>query len=107
MAGRTYGGKGGSTKRAFLDTLNSKVRNEKSDVKKREITVELLKAELRKDVSAIQAVARSSSKEYWSDIRNDKDLTKKEKETIEKKVKGQILAGEAQIASQNLDSLKQ
>lgn len=107
MAGRTYGGKGNSTKNEFINTVTDKVKNKNTYAEKREVVVSKLKGELNDDVSEMKAVAGKSDKDtVWTDINGMSDITKKEKTDMIQEIRTRILNGQSKVASQDIDSLK-
>ncbi len=106
MAGRTYGSKGDQTKNAFIARANAEVRGLRTNQEKRDKVVDLMKGELSADVNAIRGVVnRGNTDPVWADI-HALAISQKEKDELINKIRANTLAGEAQIASQDLDSLK-
>lgn len=106
VAGATFGSKGKKTKEDFLATIKPKVKG-KSRPKQRQTVVDQIKDDLKRDVQAMTEVAKSSyDSPNWSDITAPKPTQqKKEKEKLILEIRNRILAGEAQVAAQDLDSL--
>lgn len=69
--------------------------------RKRDFVIRLLKRELRHDVAKMKEVVSDTSKNY-GDL-GQLGLEGKERTDMLAQVKGQILAGEERIASQDLD----
>lgn len=106
IAGRTYGAKGDGTKNAFISKANRELRGIRTNQEKRNVVVDLMKDELAADVQKMRDVAdRSSKNEVWADI-HALDISQAEKDQLIGTIKSNILAGENQIANQDLDSLK-
>jgi hypothetical protein len=104
MAGRTFGAKGKGTKGDFIETLKSKLVGKK-EAEQRAIVVGQLKADLQADVKAMTAVANAGeTSATWADIMG-LDGEAAEKKALVQEVRGRIHSGEAQLASQDLDSL--
>jgi len=106
-AGRTYGSKGKATKESFLSQIRNVTKSVKSAPEKRRIVVAKIKTDMMEDVNAIRGVAgAASTSSNWADIAGPKAKgTPKEKEALVAEVRGRIVSGEAQIASQDIDSL--
>ncbi|MBI4473200.1 MAG: hypothetical protein HY646_11060 [Acidobacteria bacterium] len=103
-AGRTYGHKGKRTKEEFLGEIKKATKSVRGAAQKRRIVVETIKSDMIKDVEAMRTVANHDAKTaVWSDIVGTKKT--KEKEQLVGEVRVRILAGESQIASQDIDSL--
>jgi hypothetical protein len=105
-AGRTYGGKGSKTKEEFLKKVEKAVDKAHTEEKQRKAVVKVLKNELEEDVKAMKKVAKD--KANYSDLDQDKDLKDlkaKEKTDLITEIGDRIVAGEDQIAAQDLDSL--
>jgi hypothetical protein len=104
IAGSTYGSKGKATKAGFLERIKPLVRNKKR-AEQRAVVITEIKADLMRDVSAMKSAAAPGSAN-WDDIRKAKSGGKKEeKENLIKEVSGRIMAGEAQMAAQDINSL--
>ncbi|MBD1908514.1 DUF4157 domain-containing protein [Trichocoleus sp. FACHB-6] len=104
--GRTYGPKGGQTKDAFINKASNKLVGVKAKQKKRDIVVDLMKVELAADVDAMKGVVgRANTNSVWDDI-NALNITQKEKNDLINKIRTNVLSGENQIASQDMESLK-
>ncbi|OQZ04846.1 MAG: hypothetical protein B6D34_01045 [Candidatus Brocadia sp. UTAMX1] len=105
MAGATYGYKGKETKESFLSRVKPAVKD-KPPAEQRKAVIMLLKSDLRRDVAAIKSVVKSQyDAPIWNDVRektgNDKEAGKK----LVGEIRVRIVAGEDQIANQDLDSL--
>jgi hypothetical protein len=104
MAGRTFGSKGKQTKEGFLAEITKATKGKKAE-EKRAIVVEKIRADMMSDVKAMQSVANAASTSpNWADIK-DLSAKKDEKEKLVGEIRGRILAGESQIAAQNVDAL--
>ncbi len=104
--GRTYGGKGNATKNAFIKEAEDKTKPKKSYDDKREVVVDLLKDELKEDVSAMKKVVKKGNTDaVWDDINKEKG-TRKEKDELINELRDRLSTNENTIASQDLDSLK-
>ena len=103
MAGRTYGGKGGATKNLFLAKVKSETASLNKDQDKRNVVVNLIKADLAADVTAMRSVV--ANKENWKDLAGI-GLSEPQENKLRSDTKAQILSGESRVASQDLDSLK-
>jgi len=104
--GRTYGGKGNSTKNDFINEAEKRVKTKKSYEEKREVVVDLMKSELKDDVSAMKKVVKKGNTDpVWEDINKEKG-SRKEKDTLIDELRDRITGNENTIASQDLDSLK-
>jgi hypothetical protein len=106
--GRTYGGKGKQTKDQFLNELKKETK--KTPAEKPRIVVDLIRKELDQDVKAMKEVIQK--KEAWQDIDNltDKErnpVPEKDKQELKQEITNRIIAGEDQMAAQDLDSLAQ
>lgn len=99
-AGRTYGGKGGSTKKDFLKAIASKVKPKENP---KQAVVNLIKAELNEDVKVMKAVAKD--KANYPDIAEDKSLKPKERQVLIEEIGDRLIAGENQMAAQDIDGL--
>lgn len=100
VAGRTYG-------KAPADFLAKVAKNLKGKTKaqeKRDAVVDALKEELAEDVAAMRVVV--TKKENWADIDAITDLDKNQKQKLKDDIKNNILAGESQLANQDMDSLR-
>ena len=105
MAGATYGSKGKMTKEAFLKQIASMTAGKKKAADKRAIVIAHIKGELVRDVAAMKSVAGAGwQTATWQDIR-DMVGDDKESEGLVTEVQGRILAGENQLANQDIDSL--
>ncbi len=101
-AGATYGSKGKATKTAFLNRVKPLVQGKKA-ADQRRIVVGEIRADLKRDVKSMKSVAAPSSG-FWTDM--DKlGLKKDQKKDLITEVSGRLLAGEAQMENQDLDSL--
>lgn len=102
-AGRTYFGKGSATKSAFFGRVPAAAAPTAPDrEKQRKALIAELKKELTADVAAMHGVVKD--KNNFKDI-VDLKLPKKEEDTMIKDIGDRIVAGESQLASQELDSL--
>ena len=102
-AGRTYFGKGAATKAAFFGRVpNVAGKTEAEKQKQRKALVTELKKELTSDVAAMKDVVKA--KENFPDIVEFK-LSPKDEDKMIKEIGDRIVAGESQMASQDLDSL--
>lgn len=109
IQGRTYLGRGLTTRNEFLALVASRTAGVANSQQKRDIIVGLIRNELMKDVISMRLVARSDNPVYWSDlidIKNRDNLSDRDFEQLRSRVRQQILAGEDQMLSQDLDSLK-
>jgi len=105
IAGRTFGTKGDKTKNSFIDKAKNRTKGKKNQ-EKRNIIVNLIKLELDKDVSAMEKIARKNNKDKtWNDIKQ-LNLSQKEKDKLINTIRSNILKGESQLKSQDLESLK-
>ena len=107
--GRTYGSKGGQTKNEFLANVTAKTTALTTSKEKREAVVGSLKNELMKDVITMRTLVRRDDPVFWDDlikIKQQNNLSDKEFEQLKSRIRNQILAGEDQMLSQDLDSLK-
>jgi len=102
-AGRTYG-QSPVAARIAVDTV---VAAKTTDDDKRAAAIDVLKDELAFDVQAMRTVANrpDDDPEVWSDINALPDLPTAGKKRLIRKVRGQILRGEARMAAQSLDRL--
>ena len=104
--GRTYGGKGGATKDAFVNEAQKVVAGPGRDDAKRTAIVALLRRELLSDVEAIRAVIRRGPDDpAWSDAR-EAGVKRADRRALIARVNAQVTQGEDQIRSQDLESLK-
>ncbi|OYY94802.1 MAG: hypothetical protein B7Y41_04315 [Hydrogenophilales bacterium 28-61-23] len=101
-AGSTYGSKGKATKAGFLARIKPLVGNKKR-AEQRALVIAAIKADLIRDVAAMKAAAAPGSAN-WEDIRKASGK-KEDKENLVKEVSGRIMAGEGQMAAQDIDSL--
>jgi hypothetical protein len=105
IAGSTYGSKGKVTKEAFLTRIKGLTKGKKSAVEKRRAVVGEIKADLLRDVAAMQAVAGTGhDTPNWADIKGFSGK-EEDKKKLAAGVRARIQAGERQIASQDIDSL--
>ncbi|GAB2577917.1 eCIS core domain-containing protein [Spirosoma areae] len=105
-AGRTYGTNGDVTKNSFISRARAAIAGLTGNQAKRDAVVNLMKPELAADVRAIKNVAgRNKTNAVWSDIQAIA-MPQTEKDALVTRVKGNIERGENQIASQDMDSLK-
>ncbi|HEY3500584.1 MAG TPA: hypothetical protein VGK73_38085 [Polyangiaceae bacterium] len=106
-AGRTFGSKGKGTKESFLKRVKPLVKK-KPPAEQRKIAVKELKAELKEDVDEMKAVAnKDAAHKYWLDVmgKKPKPASKKQNEKLVKEIRARILAGEDQLAAQDMNSL--
>ncbi|HET9360797.1 MAG TPA: DUF4157 domain-containing protein [Vicinamibacterales bacterium] len=106
VAGATFGSKGKETKESFLARVKPLVKDKPAD-QQRKLVIAQVQVELRRDVAKMKSVVASGP---WTDILNDtkgptKDLKPKQREALKQEVAQQIIAGENQIAAQDLESL--
>lgn len=105
ISGRTFGTKGDKTKTSFIDKAKKQTKG-KNNQEKRNIVVNLIKAELYKDVSAMEKIARKNKNhKTWNDIKQ-LNISQKEKDALISLIRTNILKGEAQMKNQDLESLK-
>src|SRR6185503_13721263 len=102
-AGRTYGKKGSITKADFGNEVKSKVDKTEPPEKQRKAVIKLIKKELKADVEAIKKVV--GHKENFRDIMDLNLRPKAKEEKMIQEIKDRIVAGEDQVAAQDLDSL--
>ncbi|MGR9088861.1 MAG: hypothetical protein ACU841_17595 [Gammaproteobacteria bacterium] len=103
-AGATYGAKGKQTKEGFLASVKPTVKD-KAPAEQRKTVVTLLKSDLRRDVKAIKSVVAAEHKApIWQDIMTMVGDEKEGKKLVGD-IRGRVVAGEDQIANQDLDSL--
>jgi hypothetical protein len=104
-AGRTYGGKGTSTKNAFVSKVSGMEAKESDDGKRRKQAVAFLKTELSEDVSEMRDVYQRGAKDpIWQDLDNfveDDD----DKETLVGEIRDRVNKGETVIANQPMNEL--
>lgn len=101
-AGSTYGSKGKATKESFIRRVKPLVAN-KPEAQQRSLVIQEIKADLNRDVAAMNAVAAPGSG-HWEDVKemvSDPDEQKK----LIGEISGRIIAGERQMANQDIDSL--
>lgn len=104
--GRTYGGKGNSTKNDFIKRAEDGVKSKKNYEDKREVVVNLVKKELKEDVDEMKGVAnKKNDHDVWKDINGEKG-SKKEKDELINEIRTRILSNENTVASQDVDALK-
>jgi Domain of unknown function (DUF4157) len=104
--GRTYGHKGKATKADFIAKATAEIPSLPSAQKKRTKFVQLLKAELKADVAAINSVVSKPGKDIvWRDI-NALNIAADEKKKLISQSRQQIKRGELVLASQGIESLK-
>jgi hypothetical protein len=102
-AGRTFFGKGSATKAAFFGRVPKQAAaTEPERQKQRQAVVNEIKKELAADVAAMKDVVKV--KDNFADIAALK-LPKKDEETMIEEIGERIVAGEGQMAGQDLDSL--
>jgi len=101
--GRTYG----KSPVAARVRVNTAVAAQTTDDDKRTAAIGVLKEELASDVQKMRDVANEPDDhpKVWKDINVLPDLPALGKRRLIRKVRGQILRGEARIATQNLDRL--
>lgn len=100
--GRTFKGKGAKTKAGFLAEVKKKVANLTKPAAQRRAVVAVIKAELHEDVDEMRKVVAKDT--YFADLKA-LNVTDKQREEMRNEIRGRINAGEAQVKSQNLDSL--
>ena len=90
-----------------MTRIKSLTKGVRSAPEKRRIVVSQIKADTMSDVNAMRGVAGAAANSpTWADIGGQKAKgAQKEKEALVAEVRGRILAGESQIASQDIDSL--
>jgi len=104
-AGRTYG-------RGLTSSLTSSIDNASNgtgnDAAKRTQIVNLLKAELAADVAQMRSVAnRPVTDAVWNDLREPAlGLSPADQATMRDEISAKILAGQNQLANQDMDNLK-
>jgi hypothetical protein len=104
VAGATFGSKGKETKESFLARVKPAVKD-KPAAEQRRAVIMLLKSELRRDVAAIKSVVKAGhDAPIWKDVRDKADDNQAGQKLVGE-IRGRILAGEDQIANQDLDSL--
>lgn len=104
--GRTYGGKGNTTKNSFIKKAEADVKTKKSYEEKREVVVNLIKQDLKEDVSEMKGVAnKKNDNDVWKDINGEKG-SKTEKDELINEIRARILSNENTVASQDVDALK-
>ncbi len=106
VAGATFGSKGAQTKENFLKKIEPAVKR-KPPKEQRRLVVAQLKFDLGRDVTAMTTIAKSVyDSPNWADITGSKpNDKKKEKVKLISEIRARILAGEAQVAAQDLESL--
>ena len=102
-AGRTFGSKGNTTKKLFIDKVTKQIPSLTGDQKKRDRVVDLMKEELKLDVKAIKGVVKVEKN--WDDI-NNLSIPDAEKTKLKSNTKQQILTGEQTLEAQDMESLK-
>jgi hypothetical protein len=104
-AGRTYGGKGTSTKEAFAASVTAMEAGESDPAQRRKKAVALLKKELSADVAEMRGVYKKGVKDpVWSDL-DEFATSQKDKESLVKEIRGQVDKGETVIANQPMNNL--
>jgi len=101
--GRTFG----RVPSAARVAVNTAVAAKTTDDDKRAAAIDVLRDELASDVQAMRRVANlpDDHPKAWGDINALPNLSTTGKKRLIRKVRGQILRGEARIAAQNLDRL--
>lgn len=99
-AGATFGSKGAQTKDSFKKAVGPMIAGQPKDVARR-LVVAQIGSDLKRDVAAMKAVASPSSK-YWTDI---EPFGEADSKPLIAEVSARIVAGEDQLAAQDLDSL--
>jgi hypothetical protein len=104
-AGRTYGGKGTSTKNAFAAKITGMEATESDDGERRKKAVAFLKTELSEDVSEMRSVYQRGAKDpVWEDldtfVADDSD-----KDTLVGEIRDRVNKGETVIANQPMSNL--
>jgi hypothetical protein len=102
-AGRTYGSKGAKTKDEFLARARAKVDRNDPEAKQRKTVVKMLKEDVKADAAAMNKVAKD--KAHYDELKTEFGLKDKAAKNLINEISGRITAGEAQIVSQDLDSL--
>jgi hypothetical protein len=97
VAGRTYGGKGKTTKGQFTSKLNAKLVGAADDDKRRSIAISLVRDELRSDANAMEKVYNDTKGAFYKDVTDDK---------LKSAIRTQGKAGLNRIRAQDLDALK-
>lgn len=102
-AGATFGAKGNVTKNDFLARVKPLALN-KEPAEQRKIVVGEVKADMERDANAMLKVAAPDPKSpNWKDVLPDGD--EKAREPVIKEISARIIAGEAQIKAQDMNSL--
>lgn len=107
MLGRTYGGKGNTTKQEFLTAVASATKNLKKPESIRGRVVDLIKKDMQEDVKAMRKVLKDDN--AWTDleqVKKKEDLDDDDVKELRKRITKQVSDGENIIESQNLDALK-
>lgn len=102
-AGSTYGSKGKATKEGFLNRIKALVLG-KEPTEQRKLIVAEIKADLLRDVKAMLGVVAPGSP-HWDDILKSGEGTEKERKELVGDVSKRIIAGETQMAAQDIESL--
>jgi hypothetical protein len=104
--GRTYGGKGASTKETFVASVQKMEKEEPSAPERRKMAVELLQKELSADVAEMRKVYNSpETAPVWSDLDAFTTGDKKAKQSLVKEIRGQVNKGLTIMASQPIREL--
>ena len=102
-AGRTYGPAGNATKNDFINRVHTQTHVSNTPAQNRAIVVNLLKADLSADVTAMRAVAnRPVTDPVWADI-NALGLPAADLQTLHTSIKDRILAAENQLLAQDMN----
>lgn len=100
--GRTFGGRGSKTKMGFLKEVQSKVAKLVQPAAQRRAVVKIIKDELNEDVQAMRGVI--AKEKNFADIKALGGTAKQQK-ALRDEISKRIDAGEAQVKSQQLESL--
>jgi hypothetical protein len=98
VAGRTYGGKGKTTKGQFSKKLADNLKGVTDRGKRQDVAISLVRGELRSDAKAMENVYGDTKGAFYKDVTDDK---------LKSAIKTQGKAGLNRIRAQDLDSLKQ
>ncbi len=103
-AGATYGKKGGETKESFLARVKPLVKD-KEPSEQRKLVIKEIRSDLRRDVAAMKSVVRAKhDSPTWADVMKKAEGDKKGQHLVGE-IRERIIAGEDQIANQDLESL--
>lgn len=109
IKGRTYGPAGNQTKNEFLALVAARTTGITNSQQKRDVIVGLIRNELMKDVISMRIVIRNDDPAIWADlidIKTRDNLSDRDFEQLKSRVRQQVLAGEDQLMSQDMESLK-